>query len=110
MASRSSTSSPSKAAGPRFVSPAAPSRKQARRDALFLLYQTEVTDLSMEELVRGQRLREGYSPDAFTVQAVAGVLAQRPALDELLRGSPPTGRCHAWRPWSAASCASRCGR
>jgi transcription antitermination protein NusB len=65
------------------VSPA-PSRKQARRDALFLLYQSEVTDLSMEELVRGQRLREGYAPDAFTVQAVSGVLGSRPAIDELI--------------------------
>ena len=66
------------------MSPAAPSRKQARRDALFLLYQSEVTDQSMEELVRGQRLREGYAPDAFTVQAVTGVLAERPSIDELI--------------------------
>jgi transcription antitermination protein NusB len=65
------------------VSPA-PSRKQARRDALFLLYQTEVTDLSMEELVHGQRLREGYPPDAFTVRAVTGVLAEQPSIDELI--------------------------
>ena len=41
-------SSPSEA-GRDTVSPA-PSRKQARRDAVFLLYQSEVTDLSMEEL------------------------------------------------------------
>lgn len=58
-----------------------PSRKQARRDALFLLYQREVTDQSMEELARGQELREGYPPDEFTSEVVAGVLAQREALD-----------------------------
>ncbi len=62
----------------------APSRKQARRDALFLLYQSEVTDLSMEELVRGQRLREGYAPDEFTMRAVVGVLAERPGIDGLI--------------------------
>ena len=60
---------------------ARPSRKQARRDALFLLYQTEVTDLEMKDLVEGQRLREGYGPDEFTVAAVSGVLAAREDLD-----------------------------
>ena len=61
-----------------------PSRKQARRDAVFLLYQCEVTDLAMEELVEGQRLREGYGPDDFTIAAVQGVLAQCEALDALI--------------------------
>jgi len=58
-----------------------PSRKQARRDALFLLYQREVTELTMEELVQGQRLREGYGPDEFTIAAVRGVAGGREALD-----------------------------
>ena len=63
------------------MSPAGPSRKQARRDAVFLLYQTEVTDLPMADLVKGQKLREGYAPDEFTIKAVAGVLRDREALD-----------------------------
>jgi N utilization substance protein B len=63
------------------VSPAGPSRKQARRDAVFLLYQTEVTDLPMADLVKGQKLREGYAPDEFTIKAVAGVLRDKEALD-----------------------------
>jgi len=66
------------------VSPAGPSRKQARRDAVFLLYQTEVTQLSMAELVEGQRLREGYAPDDFTIKAVAGVLREKSDLDAVL--------------------------
>jgi transcription antitermination protein NusB len=82
MGSRSSPSSPSDR-GRRAVT-VRPSRKQARRDALFLLYQTEVTDMSMAELVNGQRLREGYGPDEFTVIAVQGVLDQREALDEVI--------------------------
>jgi N utilization substance protein B len=61
-----------------------PSRKQARRDAVFLLYQTEVTQLTMAELVEGQRLREGYAPDDFTIKAVAGVLRDRQAIDDVL--------------------------
>ena len=64
--------------------PAKPSRKQARRDAVFLLYQREVTDLSMADLVKGQKLREGYGPDEFTVMAVSGVEAAREQLDETL--------------------------
>ncbi len=60
------------------------SRKQARRDALFLLYQREVTSLTMEQLVEGQRLREGYGPDDFTIAAVRGVLAGREELDATL--------------------------
>ena len=63
---------------------ARPSRKQARRDALFILYQRDVTELTMEELVEGLRLREGYAPDDFTVTAVSGVLAQREVLDAAL--------------------------
>jgi len=63
------------------VSPAGPSRKQARRDAVFLLYQTEVTDLPMADLVAGQKLREGYAPDEFTIKAVAGVLREQETLD-----------------------------
>src|SRR5450759_1430223 len=75
--------------------PVWPSRKQARRDALFLLYQRDVTKLTMEELVEGLRLREGYAPDDFTIAAVSGVLAQREALDAALAAhstSWPGGR------------------
>jgi transcription antitermination protein NusB len=63
---------------------ALPSRKQARRDALFLLYQRDVTTLSMDELMEGQRLREGYAPDQFTIEAVRGVLGHRDEIDEEL--------------------------
>lgn len=63
---------------------AGPSRKQARRDAVFLLYQTEVTRLSMADLVEGQRLREGYAPDDFTIKAIAGVLRDRRQIDDIL--------------------------
>ena len=63
---------------------AGPSRKQARRDAVFLLYQSDVTDQTMAELVEGQRLREGYGPDEFTIAAVSGVLAAKEELDAVL--------------------------
>ena len=42
----------------------------------------------MAELVEGQRLREGYPPDTFTVQAVQGVIARQAEIDaELTRQS-----------------------
>jgi N utilization substance protein B len=66
------------------VSPAGPSRKQARRDALFLLYQREVTGRPLAELVDGHRLREGYAPDAFTAAVVGGVMERQDGLDAVL--------------------------
>jgi N utilization substance protein B len=58
-----------------------PSRKQARRDALFVLYQLEVTPLPVEKLLANVKLNEGYEVDEFTRRLVEGVLAQREELD-----------------------------
>jgi transcription antitermination protein NusB len=66
------------------VSTTAPSRKQARRDALFLLYQREVTSRSLSELVDDHRRREGYAPDDFTIAAVRGVIERQDDLDAVL--------------------------
>ncbi len=63
---------------------AGPSRKQARRDALFLLYQMDLTGTPLDELVRGHRLREGYKPDEFTIMLVKGVMEHQPELDARL--------------------------
>jgi len=61
-----------------------PSRKQARRDALVVLYQREITHEEPAELLRKLRLREGYVADPFTVDAVQGVVASQEALDAVL--------------------------
>jgi N utilization substance protein B len=66
------------------VSAARPSRKQARRDALFLLYQRDVTGRPLAELVDGHRLREDYSPDEFTIAVVTGVMERQEELDAVL--------------------------
>jgi len=66
------------------VSVARPSRKQARRDALFLLYQRDLTGRPLAELVDGHRLREGYAPDEFTNALVAGVIQRQGDLDATL--------------------------
>jgi N utilization substance protein B len=66
------------------VSVTGPSRKQARRDALFLLYQREVTTRPLADLVDGHRLREGYPPDDFTVAVVSGVMERQSELDAVL--------------------------
>jgi transcription antitermination protein NusB len=63
---------------------ARPSRKQARRDALFLLYQLDLTGRPLEELVAGHKLREGYRPDDFTIELVRGVVQHEPELDARL--------------------------
>ena len=64
---------------------ARPSRKQARRDALFVLYQREVTGEPVEILLTKLRDREGYAPDQFTVEAATGVSSSVAALDETLQ-------------------------
>lgn len=63
---------------------ARPSRKQARRDALFVLYQLEVTPLPVQTLLDNVQLREGYEADEFTRRLVAGVLADKEELDAVL--------------------------
>ena len=55
--------------------PRRPSRKQARRDALVVLYQREVRGERPEQLFCELREREGYCADAYTVERVMGVLA-----------------------------------
>jgi len=63
-----------------------PSRKQARRDALFVLYQHEVRGERLERLFDELREREGYAPDGFTVGCVRGVLADTGRLDATIAG------------------------
>jgi len=66
-----------------------PSRKQARRDAAFVLYQREVTDLPLEALLADRAASEGYEPDEFTARCVAGVVGSQPALDAELAANSP---------------------
>lgn len=61
-----------------------PSRKQARRDAAFVLYQRDVTGLSFETLLGNLERSEGYAPDDFTVRCVDGVSARIDVLDGLI--------------------------
>jgi N utilization substance protein B len=67
------------------VSPVRPSRKQARRDALFVLYQREVTGEPIDVLLAKLGDREGYEPDPFTVHAATGVSLSADELDETLQ-------------------------
>ena len=61
-----------------------PSRKQARRDALVVLYQYEVRGDRPERLYDELKEREGYRADDYTVAQVAGVLAETQALDAVI--------------------------
>jgi N utilization substance protein B len=66
-----------------------PSRKQARRDAVFVLYQREVTDTAVATLLERRADSEGYRLDEFTERSVAGVIAGQPALDAELAANSP---------------------
>jgi transcription termination factor NusB len=58
------------------------SRKQARRDAMVILYQHDITGGALEELYNNLEREEGHQLDDFTRQEVEGVLAEGAALDE----------------------------
>ena len=68
-----------------------PSRKQARRDAVFVLYQREVTDRPLESLLADRAQSEGYAADEFTVRGVLGVVDMQSRLDAEL-----TANSTAW--------------
>ena len=62
-----------------------PSRKQARRDAVFVLYQHDVTGSPVAELLEALRGGEGYAADEFTLRCTAGVQADRERIDALIQ-------------------------
>lgn len=61
-----------------------PSRKQARRDAAFVLYQHELTGSPVEALLLDRARSESYERDEFSERMVAGVLEAEPRLDREL--------------------------
>jgi N utilization substance protein B len=66
-----------------------PSRKQARRDAVFVLYQREVTDTPVATLLERRAESEGYGLDEFTERSVTGVIDGQTALDAELAANSP---------------------
>ncbi len=72
--------------------PTTVSRMQARRDAMVVLYQHDITGKAVEELYRDLELDRGHAPDAYTRETVAAVLAARDeidaAIDAASRGWP----------------------
>lgn len=61
-------------------------RRQARTQAVFLLYQGDVTGLDMEELQDNLR-RESGEPDEFTHALVDGVTVDRGHIDGIIAGA-----------------------
>ena len=56
-------------------------RRAARREAVFLLYQREVTGLPLAELEANAERERGARLDPFTRELVEGVVADQDALD-----------------------------
>ncbi len=61
-------------------------RRAARRQAVFLLYQHDVTGLSLEELERNTE-RDGTPVDPFARALTEGVAVDTASLDELITGA-----------------------
>ncbi len=64
--------------------PAGLSRRRARRDAMVILYQKDISASSVDELFAGLKREAGHEPDEFTRQEVAGVLASQSDLDHVI--------------------------
>ncbi len=60
------------------------SRKDARRQAVFLLYQEDVTGLGMPELVENAERERGFRLNEFTREVVDGVEESRERIDALI--------------------------
>ena len=60
------------------------SRRDARRQAVFLLYQEDITGLSLSELVENAERERGFGLNDFTQEVVNGVSASRVRIDELI--------------------------
>lgn len=58
------------------------SRRQARRDAMVVLYQHDLTGGGMNELYNNLQQESGHAVDDFTREEVEGVLAAQTELDQ----------------------------
>jgi N utilization substance protein B len=57
---------------------------------VFVLYQHEVTDLSVDTLLANRAQAEGYALDRFTMSAVTGVIGDGEELDAELTANSPS--------------------
>lgn len=62
----------------------AESRGSARRQAVFLLYQRDVTGLPLDQLEENLARERGHGIDDYTREIVAGVSANAAAIDEAI--------------------------
>jgi N utilization substance protein B len=69
------------------AAPPAEGRRAARRQAIFLLYQHDVTGLPLEELCRNAERERGKPVDEFTRALVDGVSVDTSHLDALITGA-----------------------
>ncbi len=60
------------------------SRRDARRQAVFLLYQEDVTGLALPELVENAERERGFRLNEFTREVVDGVATSRERIDVLI--------------------------
>lgn len=63
------------------------SRRQARRDAMVLLYQQDLTGGELGDLYEKLEGKEERQLETYTREVVEGVMASRPEIDELIDAS-----------------------
>ncbi len=60
-------------------------RRKSRKDALEILYEKEITEQPLEEILRNRRLARGEEPSEFAIELVKGVEEHREQIDKIIR-------------------------
>ncbi|MCL6471967.1 MAG: transcription antitermination factor NusB [Firmicutes bacterium] len=60
-------------------------RRKARKDALEILYEKEITDQPIDEIIKNRELARGEEPSEFTMKLVDGVYRHQQQIDNIIR-------------------------
>jgi len=60
-------------------------RRKARKDALEILYEKEITQQPLEVIIRNRKLARDEQPSDFTVRLIEGIEENREQIDNVIR-------------------------
>jgi len=60
-------------------------RRKARKDALEILYEKEITQQPLDQIIRNRKLARDEHPSDFTIRLVEGIEENRERIDNIIR-------------------------
>lgn len=60
-------------------------RRKARKDALEILYEKEITEQPIDVIIKNRKLARGEEPNEFTIRLVEGVYKHQQQIDNIIR-------------------------